>query len=111
MPYIKIQTNKEINDKEIVTELSKRIASVLGKPEDYVMAAVDDGVTMSMSGSLDPAVFVELKSIGLPDTETGRISEVICNFIEEKMNIAGDRVYIVFSDVNRKMWGWNGRTF
>ncbi len=114
MPYLKIQTNKEFDDKKIDTligRLSRLISTQLGKPENYVMVAFNYKAKMSFAADKTPTVFIELKSIGLDKSKNSALSKVLCNFIEKNLEIAKDRVYIVFSDIDRSMWGWNGSTF
>lgn len=112
MPYLKIQSNKRIeNEDEVIKEASRLVAEELGKPESYVMVALEPTVKISMAGTQEPAVFMEVKSIGLPESVTGKLSRALCDFVEEKLGIDQNRVYIVFSDIDRSMWGWNGNTF
>ena len=112
MPYLKLQTNEKFSgEKEIVKKLSKLIADELGKPESYVMVILENDLKISMGGDMKPAAFVELKSLGLSKDLTGTLSQVICEFLEDNIGIPAGRVYIVFSDVERSMWGWNGGTF
>ncbi|MFW6022937.1 MAG: phenylpyruvate tautomerase MIF-related protein [Halanaerobiaceae bacterium] len=112
MPYLKLKTNKDISNKEeIVKKLSKNIANELGKPESYVMVSLEKDITISMGGTTDSAAYVELKSIGLASNATAKLSEVICSLLSDIAGISSDRIYIVFSDVERNMWGWNGDIF
>ena len=114
MPYLKIQTNKpvpEILTRRILERSSKLIAQELGKPEEYVMIALEPSVKMLFAGSSDPVAFLELKSIGLPAKKTKDLSRVLCELIENELDIAKERVYVKFIDVQRGMWGWNGGVF
>ncbi len=114
MPYVKLQTNKDIAEEKreaFSLEISKVVAEALKKPESYVMTAVEPNISMSFAGSCKPAVFMELKSIGLSDSETKLISEKLCVFIQGKLDINKDRVYIEFASAAGSMWGWKGSTF
>lgn len=112
MPYIKLQSNITIPDKEgVIKSLSSIVAEELGKPETYVMVVLEDAVEMLMGGSKEPTAFVELKSLGLPENSTTELSNSICNFLQEKLDILPVRIYINFSNVERHMWGWNDGTF
>ena len=114
MPYLKIQTNKpvpEILTRKIMERASKLIAQELGKPEEYVMIALEPAVKMMFAGTTDPVAFLELKSIGLPGQKTKDLSRVLCELIENELGIAKARVYVKFIDVQRGMWGWNGSVF
>ncbi|MEE8343261.1 MAG: phenylpyruvate tautomerase MIF-related protein [Gammaproteobacteria bacterium] len=39
------------------------------------------------------------------------MSQALCGLMQQELGVAQDRVYVEFSDVPRKMWGWNGGTF
>lgn len=112
MPYLKLQTNKEIEDRKgIVSKLSRVVAEETGKPESYVMVALENRVELSLGGNHEPAVFMELKSIGLSSGQTGNISAALSQVITDYLDIPADRIYIVFASIDRKMWGWSGSTF
>ena len=112
MPYFKLETNKTIGPEattELAGEISKLVSQTLGKPEKFIMVSIQSGQNMLFAGSDAPLVFVEMKSIGLPNTQM--VSEKICAFIEEKLGVPKDRTYIEFADSPRHMFGWNGGTF
>ncbi len=114
MPYLKIQSNHPLaNDsaKELLAKASSAVADLLGKPERYVMVSLEPPVPMLFSGNDDPTVFIELKSIGLSESQTPELSRVLCELIQQTLGIDPERVYIEFADAPRKMWGWNGSTF
>jgi len=112
MPYLKIQTNKEIDDKgPLMKEMTGLLVELLGKPEKYIMIAVEPFTEMSFGGTDEPTAFVELKSIGLPSDVTSELSEAICKLINRQLAIPPDRIYIEFIDAPRNMFGWNGDTF
>lgn len=111
MPYLKLQTNQIIEDKELIKKLSARVADELGKSESYVMVAIEAEVEMSFGGTKKPAAFFELKSIGLKKSMTEGLSKMLCDFAKEELSIPKNRVYIEFIDAPGKMWGWNGGTF
>jgi len=114
MPYLRIQTNveREPGDSQpVLARASALVAGLLGKPEKYVMVALEAGVPMAISGSEAPTAYLELKSIGLPETRTAELSRALCEFIREEFGIRPERCYIEFADAPRTMWGWNGGTF
>jgi phenylpyruvate tautomerase len=114
MPYLKIQTNQTVTSDQAQTLISKAselVASELGKPEKYVMVALSPPVPMVFAGTDAPTAYLELKSIGLPSSRTGDLSQALCALIENDLAISKDRVYIEFADAPRDMWGWNGSTF
>lgn len=112
MPYVKIQTNQDINNrKDVLKKLSKTSAEAIGKPETYVMTAFDPKTEMTFGGTEDPAAFIQCKSIGLSGNQTKNISSALCDFCEKELGISGDRVYIEFAGADGSMWGWKGGTF
>jgi phenylpyruvate tautomerase PptA (4-oxalocrotonate tautomerase family) len=114
MPYLKIQTNLPLGKKSqqtILRNASSLVALELEKPENLVMVALQPDTTMYFAGSDEPVAFLELKSVGLPGKKTKKLSQSLCELIEQHLGIAKDRVYVKFIDVNRGMWGWKGDTF
>lgn len=114
MPYLKIQTNQDFDEDkkaEILNKGSKLIAKELSKPENYVMVALETATMMLFSGTNEPTIYMELKSIGLPESKTSNISKSLCDFGENFLNVKKDRIYIRFSNAVGSMWGWNGKTF
>jgi len=114
MPLLKIQTNTNIESghRQLLMErVSEHLAKLLGKPESYIMVALEQGLPMLFGGSAEPLAYLELKSIGLPGERTGEISAALCQLVSEELGIDQQRIYIEFSDAARHMWGWNGATF
>jgi phenylpyruvate tautomerase PptA (4-oxalocrotonate tautomerase family) len=114
MPYLKIQTNVNVTDEakqEILKRMSVLISKNLGKPEPYVMVCFDVTQTMIFAGVTYPCAYLELKSIGLPESKTETLSRVLCQFMNDELRIPSERIYIEFSDARNSMWGWDGGTF
>ena len=114
MPYLCIQTNQPFDvakTQPLIQQASKTVAELLGKPERYVMVALPQPVPMVFSGTDEPAAYLELKSIGLPQEATATLSNALCALVSERLGIAKDRIYIEFANAERKMWGWNSATF
>jgi phenylpyruvate tautomerase len=114
MPYLKIQTNREITDdakQEILRKLSVLVSKNLGKPEKYVMVRFDPAEPMMFAGDAHPCAYLELKSIGLLESKTETLSRVLCQFLNDELKIPSERIYIEFADAKNSMWGWDGGTF
>lgn len=114
MPYLKIQTNLTLDTNkasQFIKSVSRLVAEGLGKPERYVMVALEPPVPMVFAGSDAPTVFMELKSIGLSESQTPQLSERLCQLVSTEFAVPGDRIYIEFQDAPHRMWGWNGGTF
>lgn len=114
MPYLSIHTNVEIDgarQDNLLETASKTVASMLGKPESYVMVEIQESVAMSFGGSREPLAYLQLKSLGLPETSTADFSATLCGLIQAELGIDPGRIYIEFSGPARHMWGWDNRTF
>ena len=114
MPYLKIQTNQNIepsNEQSLLQEASALVASELGKPENYVMVNIEPPRPMLFAGTDAPTAYMELKSIGLAESQTKSLSAVLCRLITNKLGIPTERIYIEFANAPRSMWGWNNSTF
>lgn len=114
MPYLRIQTNQTINaeaGQALLSAASQTVTGELGKPEKYVMVALEAAVPMLFAGGDAPTAYLELKSIGLSESRTPDLSSALCKLIEQHLGINRDRIYIEFTDAPRAMWGWNGATF
>lgn len=101
----------EAQQQQLLSDASQLVAKKLGKPENYVMVAIEPPIPMSFAGSTEPTAYLELKSIGLPETKTQELSTALCGLIEKNTSINKDRIYIEFANAPRAMWGWNGGTF
>ncbi|SDH37790.1 phenylpyruvate tautomerase MIF-related protein [Halanaerobium congolense] len=112
MPFIKVQTNQKVKkEEELLKKLSAEMAEQLGKPESYIMTALEAELKMTFGGSKEKTAFIEVKSIGLKQSMTEELSQFICEFIEQELEIEQDRIYIEFADAPGAMWGWDGGTF
>ncbi|MEN8213851.1 MAG: phenylpyruvate tautomerase MIF-related protein [Pseudomonadota bacterium] len=112
MPVLNITTNRTVNSSaQTLKRLSSGVAQLLGKPESYVMVIVQHQPQMLFAGSDEPLAYVELKSIALPQQDTPDFSATLCDLIAAELDIPRSRIYIEFSDLQRHLFGWNGRTF
>lgn len=116
MPLIKVQTSVNHVDKSeteaLLQRLSSALAKHLGKPESYVMTALESGVSMTFAGSLAPTCYVEIKSVGsMKPEQTNAMSQDFCQEISHALGVDKNRIYIEFADAKGYMWGWNSSTF
>ena len=114
MPYFCIETNQPIeraSQQQLLTKMSAFIAELLGKPESYVMISIQPETPLFFGGSDEPAAFIRLKSIGLPQERCPELSQKICRHVEQELGVPQDRVFIDFKDLARNLFGWNGKTF
>jgi phenylpyruvate tautomerase PptA (4-oxalocrotonate tautomerase family) len=114
MPLLRITTNQSVDDEKLKALLkiaSATVAEMLGKPERYVMVDFVHNPHMIFSGTSATTAYLELKSIGLPVDRTGDFSKLLCQLMQQQMQIPEERIYIEFSSAERHLWGWNSATF
>lgn len=114
MPLISVKTSAAAgaDPQALLGELSSLLATLLGKPERYVMTLLETAVPMTFASNGAPACYVEVKSIGALDGDrTRELSAAVCALIERSLGVPADRTYVGFEDVPGRLWGWNGDTF
>ncbi|KAJ1273711.1 hypothetical protein BS78_05G005800 [Paspalum vaginatum] len=115
MPCLNVSTNvnlEGVDTSVILAEASKSVASIIGKPEAYVMVVLKGSVPMAFGGTQEPAAYGELVSIGglNPDVNK-KLSAGIAAILESKLSVSKSRFYLKFHDSKRSDFGWNGSTF
>ena len=109
MPFVNISTSVKIEDKnQLLLDVSTFISSLTNKSKKFVMARLEDDAKLYFDDE-SPCCYIEIKSIGSLNPTKMAVS--ICGFMQEKIGIPKDKIYINFQDVPPEMWGWNGRTF
>ena len=116
MPLIHVKTSAKSPERShidaLLKELSQELAAQLKKPEAYVMTLFQGEVPMTFAGSVEPACFIEIKSIGtMSSAQTKSMSQVFCRRIEGGLGVPAGRTYIEFTDAKGYLWGYNGETF
>ena len=111
MPFIQIHTSSQslVENDLLQKEISKMVADLTRKPEDYVMTMIQSNSQMTFAGSNEPCCFIQLKSIG--SLSPSSMSKSLCELIASKTNIEMNRIYIEFIDVKASHWGFNSTTF
>ena len=111
MPYLNIVTNQTIEDEAALLKVaSQTIAKASGKPESYVMIAIEQKASMSFGGSTEPTAILDYRSLGLP-SDRRAFSDALCTMIEQQIGVSGSRTYISMTDSERQNWGWDHSTF
>lgn len=112
MPYLKIQTNCKVVDKQdLLAKSSSALGRILNKSEDKIMVKLEESADMYFAQSTNPCLFIELKSLSMDESKTSEISKGLCTFFHQELNVSTERIYIEFSHGARHMWGWNNKTF
>ncbi|MCQ2913847.1 MAG: phenylpyruvate tautomerase MIF-related protein [Alphaproteobacteria bacterium] len=114
MPFLMIKTNLPL-EKTVCNALmnyaSKVVAETVEKPEAYVMVNVVENQHLIFGAKVTPCVYMEMKSVGLPQSKIPELSATLTKMIEDKLHVPSNRIYIEFSSVPGNMWGFNGSTF
>ena len=109
MPYINVSTSAKVEDKKkLLEQISILVSSLTNKSKKFVMAKIDDDCEMYFEDE-SLCCFLEIKSIG--SLNPSEMARPLSNFVNEKIGIPIDKIYISFEDVPASMWAWNGRTF
>lgn len=114
MPLIRIETNEEVSDQgreDVLNLMTELVVRQLNKPREYVQILLVEKCAMAFGGTTEPAAFVEIRSLGLPDRKPKAISGEVCQILRENLGIEPARVFINFFDMPKAHWGWNGETF
>ena len=112
MPFIQINTSSKSvvgNDDLLQKDISKMVADLTRKPENYVMTILQRDIKMTFAGSDEPCCFIKVKSIG--SLTPSSMSKSLCELVSSKTNINTNRIYIEFMDVKASNWGFNSSTF
>ena len=114
MPLLKLETTVALADDKrqaLLASLSKTLAEVTGKPEQYVMVTASQ-VAMQMAGKLGDAAFVDIRGIGgLSGDVNRKLSQKLCRLLSESLGVPQNRIYLNFTDFEASNWGWQGNTF
>ncbi|XP_068668633.1 uncharacterized protein [Aristolochia californica] len=115
MPCLNISTNVSLDGVEtsaILSEATKNVARIIGKPEAYVMIVLKGSVPLSFGGTEEAAAYGELVSIGGLNLDVNRkLSAAIANILETKLSVPKSRFFLKFYDTKGSNLGWNGSTF
>lgn len=113
MPYLSITANVALDaecEKALANDAAKVLSETLGKPQAYIMVAVQPVRVLQFAGSGEPAAFLDLKSIGYPH-DLSDASAGLSKAVERHTGIPSSRVYIAFDDFSASRWAHAGDTF
>lgn len=114
MPLVRLTTNVTLDHERAGTlarKLSATAARTLGKPEAYVMAAVDADRAMVFGGTADPAALVQVLSLGLDAGACGGLVRDLSALVLAELSIPPERVFVACTGHDPAMFGWKGQTF
>jgi phenylpyruvate tautomerase len=114
MPLLKLETTGALADDKrqaLLASLSRTLAEVTGKPEQYVMVTANQ-IAMQMAGKPGDAAFVDVRGIGgLSGEVNRRLSQQLCRLLNETLGVPPNRIYLNFTEFEASNWGWQGNTF
>jgi hypothetical protein len=85
---------------------------LLGKPESYVMLALETEQCLSFGGTTEPCLYAELKNVGrFTPPQTAKLSAELCDALEKALEVPKARIYIEFTPAEGHLWGHDGETF
>ncbi len=114
MPIIRLETNVPLDSSQsgdLLRKLSALASKALGKPEKYVLAALDPGMSLAFAGTEAPAALLHIQSIGLDAEACPNLADLMAAFLDADVGISPDRAYVLFNDLVPDRVGWNGTTF
>ncbi|KAK0598664.1 hypothetical protein LWI29_036801 [Acer saccharum] len=114
MPCLDLSTNVNldgVDTSSILSEAISTVASIMGKPEAYVMIVLKGSVPIAFGGTEQPAAYGELVSIGglNPDTNK-KLSAAIATILVKELSVPKSRFFLKFYDTKGSNMGWNGST-
>ncbi len=115
MPLVTVYTSAllpaEETSQALLRKLSSAVVEILGKPERYVMTSLVPRSQMMFAGTFAPACLVDVQSIGaLAGDRPKQLTEAACRFVQEELGVPKDRIFVVFTDVPARLWGFDGST-
>ncbi|THU59729.1 hypothetical protein C4D60_Mb07t05130 [Musa balbisiana] len=102
MPCLNISTNvslESVDTSAVLSETTKAVAKIIGKPESYVMVVLKGSIPISFGGTQQAAAYGELVSIGglNPDVNK-KLSAEISTILESKLSVPKSRFFLKFYD-------------
>ncbi|KAK2647447.1 hypothetical protein Ddye_014936 [Dipteronia dyeriana] len=111
MPCLNLSTNVNldgVDTSSILSEATSTVASLIGKPEAYVMIVLKGSVPIAFGGTEQPAAYGELVSIGglNPDINK-KLSAAIATILEKKLSVPKSRFFLKFYDTKASHFNYS----
>ena len=114
MPELVIKTNvsRSTLKATIISDLSKKISNLLGKPEKYVAVVIFSDLWMSFGGSETPCATCDFTSVNQFDADSNRkYSKEIMDYLSDALGVSNERMYLAFHRATREFMGFQSDTF
>ncbi len=112
MPFLDLTANTSANPKvrqKLLDDVVDLAVKHLGKPKEVTMARLTTDAAMSYAGTGEPAVYVAIRAIGLPDVAARKaLVGGIAALCDEVLDVRPGRTFVVFEDVPADRWGAGG---
>ncbi|KAF2306478.1 hypothetical protein GH714_018442 [Hevea brasiliensis] len=102
MPCLYISTNVNlagVDADPIFSEATKAVATIIGKPEHFVMVILKGSLAISFNGNKEPAAYAEIVSMGGINREVKRnLIASLGTILESKLSIPRTRFFLKVFD-------------
>ena len=113
MPFIDSKISVKVSDekKDIIKAQLGQAASIIGKPESFVMIGFDDEYTLYFGGQkMEKTVYVSVDVLGSSNSPAcEQMTAKICEIYEQELGIPARNIYVEYRSTTD--WGWDGRNF
>lgn len=114
MPYIdaKLSVKLDENQKdELQKKLSDAVSSAFGKPKAYIMANIEDSMSLFMGErKIEKGAYVSVSLLGSASKPACQgLTRDICSILTSEYGLEGSGIYITYHPTD--LWGWNGSMF
>ncbi|MDR0731891.1 MAG: hypothetical protein LBF63_09495 [Treponema sp.] len=110
MPYIQVTIGQKLSVQEketLKSELGRLIAIIPGKTESGLMVSIQDGASLYMGGTGEPAVYIDLRVYTRADPEAKkRFTRELFAVITRQFGIPAARQYLTIGEYDH--WGYDG---
>ncbi len=115
MPLLNVYTSAqplpEARASELLRQLSASVAKHLQKPEAYVMVGLLPSSPMAFAGTHAPSCYVEVRALGAISSACAKaLTAAVTEHLSQAFGVPGDRIFVVFSEVEGRLWGVGGNT-
>eukprot|EP00761_Pharyngomonas_kirbyi_P002632 gb/GECH01002636.1/.p1 GENE.gb/GECH01002636.1/~~gb/GECH01002636.1/.p1 ORF type:complete len:114 (+),score=35.90 gb/GECH01002636.1/:1-342(+) len=105
MPVIRVETNVKIPEdakKNMRQQLTETIENVIGKPKDFAVVQLIDGMDMIRAGTDNPAALCQVINLGtMEESHVKKVGDSIAGVLEKEISVPRKRLYVKFD-----IWKW-----
>ncbi|XP_009782880.1 uncharacterized protein LOC107762576 [Nicotiana tabacum] len=102
MPCFNVSTNVNLDGVDTApffSEATKAVASIIGKPEKFVMVVLKGSVNISFGGNKEPAAFAEIVSMGGINSDVKRnLIATLGTILQNNFSIPTTRFFLKVYD-------------